>query len=125
MRLRSTVGVIAVVLTSLSPARGETHSCLATWYGPGFEGKRMANGHAFHGGDPTIAAHRTLPLGTKVRLENLGNGREITATIQDRGPVARRLSFDLSKAAAEKLGFIRSGTACLKVTRVPAPQYVQ
>ena len=57
----------------------------ASWYGPGFYGRTTANGERFRKGTLT-AAHRTLPFGTKVRVTNLSNGRNVVAGINDRGP---------------------------------------
>ncbi len=62
------------------------------------------------------AAHRTLPFGTRVVVENLSNRKRVTLRINDRGPFIRGRVIDVSKAAARKLGMIRSGTARVKVT---------
>ena len=57
------------------------------------------------------AAHRTLPLGTRLRVTNLSNGRAVTVTITDRGPFVKRRVIDLSYAAAREIGMIGPGTA--------------
>jgi len=57
------------------------------------------------------AAHRTLPLGTRLRVTNLSNGRAVTVTITDRGPFVKRRVIDLSYAAAREIGMIDPGTA--------------
>jgi len=88
---------------------------VASWYGRDFEGKTMADGRAFRADDPTIAAHRTLPLGTELTLTNPRNGRSVTVRVQDRGPYIRGRSLDVSRAAAVALGFARQGTAVLTV----------
>jgi rare lipoprotein A len=62
------------------------------------------------------AAHRTLPFGTKVRVENLKNGRSVVVRINDRGPFVGGRIIDLTKAAAAKLGFLKAGTAPVKLT---------
>ncbi|RLQ86857.1 septal ring lytic transglycosylase RlpA family protein [Notoacmeibacter ruber] len=80
----------------------------ASWYGPGFHGKKTASGEAFNQNAMT-AAHKTLPLGSKVRVTNERNGRSIVVRINDRGPYAHGRVLDLSKGAAAKLGFIRAG----------------
>lgn len=82
----------------------------ASWYGPGFHGKRTASGERFDMNDLT-AAHRTLPFGTRVRVRNTLNGREIVVRINDRGPHAGDRIIDLSKAAAAALGFVQAGEA--------------
>ena len=79
---------------------------MASWYGPGFAGKRTASGERF---DPTeyTAAHRTLPFGSKVRVTH--NGRSVVVRINDRGPFHGNRVIDLSQAAAEELGIRRAG----------------
>jgi rare lipoprotein A len=64
------------------------------------------------------AAHKTLPLGTKVRVENLDNGRAVVVRINDRGPFAKDRIIDLSRAAAEQLGMIENGVARVAITPV-------
>ena len=82
----------------------------ASWYGPGFHGKRTASGERFDMNDLT-AAHRTLPCGTRVRVRNPQNGREVVVRINDRGPhISDRIS-DLSKAAAATLDLLQAGEA--------------
>jgi peptidoglycan lytic transglycosylase len=89
----------------------------ASYYGPEFTGRRMANGRRF---DPrsTSVAHRTLPFGTKVVVTHLGNGRSATATVEDRGPFVRGRVIDLSPRLAEHLGMIVQGVAPVSVTPV-------
>lgn len=83
---------------------------IASWYGPGFNGKITANGEVYDAGGLT-AAHRTLPMPTIVRVTNLDTGRSIKVRINDRGPFARSRIIDLSRRGAELLGFVRAGTA--------------
>lgn len=68
--------------------------------------------------DPSgmTAAHRTLPFGTRVRVENLTNGRSVVVRVNDRGPYGGGRVIDLSRAAAEKLGYVRAGVTNVKVT---------
>jgi len=68
-----------------------------------------------------FAAHRTLPFGTRIRVENLRNGRTVEVSVNDRGPFVRGRVVDVTKAAAAKLGFIRAGTAPVRVTVVGKP----
>lgn len=89
---------------------------LASWYGPGFHGKKTANGETFNQWDFT-AAHTTLPLPSLVRVENLDNGRSMTVRINDRGPFVDGRIIDLSKATAEKLGI--TGLAKVRVRFLP------
>lgn len=83
---------------------------IASWYGPGFHGRRMANGKAYNQNAMT-AAHRGLPFGTSVKVTNVDNNKSVVVKITDRGPYTGRRVIDLSRAAAKELGFIRVGTA--------------
>ena len=87
---------------------------VASWYGPGFHGKKTANGEVFDTGKLT-AAHRTLPFGTIVLVKNVSNGKEVEVRINDRGPFAKNRIIDLSKAAAQKIDMIQAGTASVKL----------
>jgi rare lipoprotein A len=80
----------------------------ASWYGPGFQGKRTASGERFDMNALT-AAHRTLPFGTRVRVRNLRNGREVVVRVNDRGPNVNDRIIDLSKAAAAALDLVQAG----------------
>jgi rare lipoprotein A len=83
---------------------------MASWYGPGFHGRRSASGERYNQNELT-AAHRTLPFGTNVQVTNLNNGRSVVVRINDRGPFARGRVIDLSAAAARVLGMVQSGVA--------------
>jgi rare lipoprotein A len=87
---------------------------MASWYGPGFHGRKTASGERFDQNDMT-AAHRKLPLGTEVKVTNLENGRSITVEINDRGPYAKGRVLDLSKAAARRLGMVENGVAKVRI----------
>ena len=89
----------------------------ASWYGPGFSGRRTSSGERF---DPNqlTAASRTLPLGSVVRVTNVSNGRSVNVRINDRGPFVRGRSLDLSHGAAQKIGLTARGVGRVKVTRV-------
>ena len=86
----------------------------ASWYGPGFDGKRTASGEVYDM-DALTAAHQELPFGSRVRVLNLDNGREIQVRINDRGPFARGRVIDLSRAAAREIGMLASGTARVRI----------
>ena len=95
-----------------------------TWYE---DGVLMANGKPFDPNNPTIAAHWYLPFGTKIRLKEIWRGREIVVVIQDRGPHPRfeDRHFDISRAAAEKLGIKkgkRSGWGWCTIEVLEAPK---
>ena len=87
---------------------------IASYYGREHDGRRTASGEVFHMRGMT-AAHRTLPFGTRVRVTNLANGRQVTVRINDRGPFRRGRIIDLSYAAARKLGILGRGVAKVRV----------
>ncbi len=88
---------------------------IASWYGPGFHGKKTANGEIFDQ-NKISAAHKTLPMPSIVRVTNLENGIVLeNIRINDRGPFAGNRIIDLSKKAAEELGFMNNGVAKVRV----------
>lgn len=88
----------------------------ASWYGPGFHGKKTASGATFNQNQLT-AAHRSLPLGTKAKVTNLENGKKVEVTINDRGPYVGNRAIDLSRAAARRLAM--DGTARVRIEALP------
>jgi peptidoglycan lytic transglycosylase len=96
---------------------GSVEQGVASWYGggDGFEGKPTASGELLDG-DKLTAAHRELPFGTVVRVENLDNGKSVDVRVNDRGPFVRGRIIDLSRAAAGAIGMIGSGTAHVRIT---------
>jgi len=86
----------------------------ASWYGPGFHGRKTANGEKFDQMSYT-AAHKSLRFGTLLKVTNPKNGKSIVVRINDRGPYVEGRDLDLSKAAAHELGLMRRGIARLKV----------
>ena len=90
---------------------------LASWYGPGFHGEPTAQGELFNMHALT-AAHRSLPLGTRVRVTNLENGRSVVVRINDRGPYKRGVIIDLSRRAASQIGMIQDGRVRVEVATV-------
>ena len=87
----------------------------ASWYGPGFHGRRTASGERFNSRALT-AAHRSLPFGSRVRVTNERTGRSVVVRINDRGPFVGGRVIDLSKAAAQAVGI--SGVGKVKLTRL-------
>lgn len=117
---------IAIVFTLLCPALvsasktklpepGFSQVGIASWYGGFFQGRPTASGERFDTHALT-AAHKTLPLGTLVRVENLKNGYSVEVRINDRGPYVGKRIIDLSIAAAKQLGMYNAGTAKVRVT---------
>ncbi|MGH7032272.1 MAG: septal ring lytic transglycosylase RlpA family protein [Stellaceae bacterium] len=86
----------------------------ASWYGRPWQGRKTASGTRF---DPhrLTAAHRSLPLNTRVRVTNLENAKSVTVLINDRGPYVRGRVIDLSKAAARSLGMVKEGVAPVRI----------
>ncbi len=132
MRLAAALALLLAACAAHRPAPAATgfvQEGIASWYGPQFQGKRTASGEIFDMHKLT-AAHRTLPLGTRVRVINLENGRSVIVRINDRGPFVKQRIIDLSYAAAKRLGFVHKGTAHvrLEVLEMPAVRpgaYVQ
>lgn len=86
----------------------------ASWYGPGFHGRRTANGEVFNKNALT-AAHRTLPFGTRVRVTHRATGRSVIVRINDRGPFIHGRVIDLSKASAQAIGIAGVADVALSV----------
>lgn len=87
---------------------------IASWYGPGFHADHTANGEVYDQNELT-AAHRTLQLPSLVRVTNLENGRSVVVRVNDRGPFLHGRIMDVSRRAAELLGFINKGTARVRL----------
>ncbi len=98
----------------LPSAQGYVEEGVASWYGPGFHGKTTASGERYNMYAYT-AAHRILPMGTKVLVTNLENGRQVIVRINDRGPFVKGRIIDLSFAAARALGMHQKGTAWVRI----------
>ena len=137
MRMLSSLRVPAVALTlavlatpatprELAPARVDraaaprsaasapAHVGRASWYGAWHQGRRTASGERFHMWALT-AAHRTLPLGTHVRVTNLRNGRSVEVRVNDRGPLLDDRIIDLSRGAAARLGAEKEGVVPVRI----------
>jgi rare lipoprotein A len=93
---------------------------VASWYGPGFHGRRTANGEVYDQYELT-AAHQTLPLGTRALVTSLTNGRSVEVRINDRGPFVDGRIVDLSYAAASVIGMIGPGTMPVRLKVIDAP----
>ncbi len=98
----------------LQTGEGYIEEGIASWYGPGFHGKKTANGERYNQNALT-AAHKTLPLGTVVRVTNLENDESVVLRVNDRGPFKYDRIIDVSRRAARILGMHDSGTARVRV----------
>lgn len=107
---------IELMLSGGAPDAQVIDQGLASWYGERFHGRRTASGEPFDMRDLT-AAHKTLPFGTRVRVRNVNNGREVVVRINDRGPFSPKRVIDLSHAAASALGMLRSGVVSVQLLR--------
>jgi len=103
----------------LPTAAGYVEQGIASWYGADVHGGRTATGETYDMNAMT-GAHPTLPLPAWVRVTNLENGRSVVVRLNDRGPFARGRIIDLSRAAAEQLDMIRTGTARVEVQSLAA-----
>ena len=91
----------------------------ASWYGPGFHGRKTSSGERFDMNALT-AAHRTLPIPSYARVTNLANGKTVVVRINDRGPFHSKRVLDLSKGAAKALGFIQQGSTNVRIEALKA-----
>lgn len=109
----------APAAASAPAATGDALSGTAAWYGRKFNGRKTASGQRFNAAALT-AAHPTLAFGSRVKVTNSKNQRSVVVVINDRGPSTPGRIIDVSQAAAQRLGFIRAGTAEVKVEVVAA-----
>ena len=112
--LRAIPLLAVALLAHVAHACPEPATTRASYYGPGFNGRRTASGRIFDQHELT-AAHRSWRFGTKVRVTNLHNGRDIVVTITDRGPYVRGRGVDLSLGAARALGATGCGTVPVRL----------
>jgi len=126
-KLSLTTGALALLILSSSPllaadkvASGHTESGVASYYHDRFHGRKTANGERFDQGAYS-AAHKTLPLGTRVRVTRLDSGKSLVVRINDRGPFKKGRIIDLSRRAARDLGMIQEGLTKVKVEVISLP----
>lgn len=112
MKFKSFVAVVLFLFgTSVNAKTG-----IASWYGPGFQGKKTASGEIFNTHALT-AAHKTLKFGTKVKVTNLHNGKYVFVTINDKGPFIKGRVIDLSHAAKNAIGMGGTAKVSLEVIK--------
>lgn len=98
----------------LEEAHGFVQEGLASWYGKDFHGRPTASGEIYDMYADTVA-HKTLPLGTYLRVSNLDNGRSLLVRVNDRGPFVKRRIIDLSYGVAKKLEVLEAGVAPVRI----------
>lgn len=108
--------VLALTGAAFAGPRCIGQAGIASYYGPGFHGRRTASGERFNQNAMT-AAHRTLPFGSRVRVVNLGNGKAVVVRVTDRGPFVRGRVIDLSAGAARAIGVKGLGKVCVQRVR--------
>ncbi len=106
----------------LQTAAGYDEVGKASWYGKDFHGKKTANGQIYNMYGLS-AAHKTLPLGTQIRVTNLENNRSVVLVINDRGPFVSGRILDLSYGAANKLGTVERGVAKVRISAIGSVPY--
>lgn len=106
--------MLSTLLALSLQAKQTCNTGLASWYGPGFQGRPTASGQLFNQNELT-AAHRTLPFGTMVTVTNQNNGREVQVRINDRGPAIDSRIIDLSYAAAQSIGSVQAGVVSVRI----------
>lgn len=113
-------GLLVVALSALAASVGETETGIAAFYSNVFNGRRTASGERYDENAMT-AAHQTLKFGTRVRVTNLDNDKRVELKINDRGPSTPGRIIDVSRRAAQELGFIRKGLTEVKLEVVSLP----
>ena len=125
MRIKKIIYTLSIVLFSIpihlyaqqSPTIGHTFTGRVSYYGYKLNGRRTANGERLDSKKFT-AAHRTLPFGTMLEVQNPKNGKYCVVRVNDRGPYSGKRVLDLSVAAARKLGIMNAGVSTLIITVV-------
>lgn len=124
MKKLGTLVIMLITLLFTTSVLAKTNHRLkgeSSYYAEYHHGKLTANGEVFNMYAMT-AAHRTLPLCTKVKVTNLRNQKSVLVTINDRGPYAKNRILDLSKGAARKLDMMKSGVAPVRIDIVSLPK---
>ncbi|HXV79960.1 MAG TPA: septal ring lytic transglycosylase RlpA family protein [Candidatus Binatia bacterium] len=109
------VGVSLATLLNIGAAIAQTaEEGIANYYSDKFQGRKTASG-AIYDKNKLTAAHKTLPYGTKVRVTNLENGKSVVVTINDRMRKKNPVLIDVTRRAAQELGFVKAGKAQVKI----------
>src|ERR1700712_2395148 len=111
--------LLVVLLVSFLNSHAQVQTGKASFYADKFDGSPTASGEKYRHNKLT-AAHKTLPFGTKIRVTNLANNQSVDVVVNDRGPYVENRIVDLSKSAADKLGFLNQGIADVKIEVIDA-----
>jgi rare lipoprotein A len=114
-QLAIVIAVLSFAMVSIyGIANAQTEEGIANFYSDKFQGRKTASG-AIYDKNKLTAAHKTLPYGTKVRVTNLENSKSVVVTINDRMRSANPVVIDVTRRAAQDLGFAKAGKAKVKV----------
>lgn len=113
------IALLYMAFQSLGVALGQEEG-LASYYHERFHGRKSSSGRV-HDKDEMVAAHRTYPFGTFLRVTNLANMKSVVVCVTDRGPHRKGRIIDVSSGAAELLGFKKKGIARVRIEEVPGP----
>lgn len=116
------LAVLAGCAHQYRPGPGWVETGIASWYGEDFHGKPTAQGEPYNMYGIS-AAHKTIPLGSRVRVTNLLNGSEVVCLVNDRGPFVGDRIIDMSYGAARRLGMVDAGLARVRVEVLEMPRY--
>lgn len=119
MEYRKILSLVLMIFLSPFEGKGQENKPvikgIASYYSDKFHGRKMANGERYHR-DSMTCAHLKLPFGTLLKVRNTRNDKSVIVRVTDRGPFSKRLTIDLSRAAARKLDFIRAGICPVEIT---------
>ena len=102
------------IVASAQAGNADSKTVTASYYSDRYNGRRTASGQRFSNNALT-AAHRTLAFGTKVKLTNVQNNKSVVVRVNDRGPFVKGREISVTRAAASRLGFVRAGTASVRM----------
>jgi len=111
--MKALIMMLAIV-SAVGIAAAQSEQGVANFYGDKFQGKKTASGDVFDK-DGLTAAHKKLPFGTKVKVTNVVNGKSVVVTVNDRMAASNPAVIDVTRRAAEELGFAQAGKAKVKV----------
>lgn len=118
-RFRDPMAALQDELAEPAPLPEVEQQGVASWYGPGFHGRKTANGERYNQYDLT-AAHPKFAFGTQLCVRNAANGKTVMVRVNDRGPFVKNRVIDLSKAAAEEIGMLGKGIKKVEIYKLQA-----